>query len=87
MDFLKKVFDFLSSLFVRVGMISFLKEHMDLALQTVEQIANERSFAPFDEWKTEAFALLKSETNQVKDTWISILLDLAYEQYKANFTK
>jgi hypothetical protein len=87
MDFFKKLFDFLASLFVRVGMITFLKDHMELALQAVEQIAAEKSFAPFDEWKGEAFALLKSETNQVKDTWISILLDLAYEQYKANFTK
>jgi hypothetical protein len=82
-SFLTKVLKFIGSLFVRAGFDKFLKDHMELAIETVTRLAIEQNNAPLHEWKDKARELLKTEIKTLNDNWIELILGLAYETFKA----
>lgn len=76
-----KVVKILASFFFRAGLDGFLKKNIELANETITQLAIQQNGAPLHLWKQQAFELLKEQTNQLKDNWVQILLHLAYENF------
>lgn len=84
MGWFKKVLGFIFRTAVRPGLDIFLERYMELAKDIVVQVLDSNSDVPFHDIKNEAFRRLKEVTAQSKDTWISILVDLAYESLRAS---
>lgn len=83
MNWLKKVFSFIGKNLILPTLDSFLQRYLEVAKDTVLQLLVTNPGVPFHDIKNQAFARLKEVTAQGKDTWISILVDLAYETLRA----
>jgi hypothetical protein len=83
MGFLSKVFSFIKGLFTRPGLDRFLDQYLGVAKDVIQQLMDADPETNFHTIKQEAFHRLKAITGQLRDTWISIVLDLAYETLKA----
>jgi hypothetical protein len=84
MGWFKKVLSFVFKAVVRPGLDVFLERYMEIARDTVSNLVETSPSIPFHEIKNDAFKRLKEVTAQQKDTWISILVDLAYESLRAS---
>jgi hypothetical protein len=83
MNVFRRVLSFIYGRVVRPGLDGFLERYIELAKDTVIQVIRSNPNVPFHELKREVFQQLKIVTAQSKDTWISILVDLAYESLRA----
>jgi hypothetical protein len=83
MGWFKKVLSFVFKSVVRPGLDVFLERYMEIGKDIVLQVITSSPDVPFHEIKSEAFRRVKEVTAQQKDTWISILVDLAYEGLRA----
>lgn len=80
-----KIFDFIKGLVTRAGLSDFLKKYQALAIQVITELATVNSGQGFHEWRDDAYAkfaaLLKADKVEIKGTWITIILNLAYEVF------
>ncbi len=83
----KAIYNFLKGLFTRPGMQAFLQRYMDDAEKLIEDLATKHDNAGFYNWRDEAFELAKERYNEVRGTWITILLNFAYEAYLSRRAK
>lgn len=83
MNWLKKILSFIGGLFTRPGLDKFLDQYLMVAKDVIEDLIDYEPDKPFHEIKADAFGRLKAITGQVRDTWVSIVLDLAYETIKS----
>lgn len=83
MNWLKKVFSFIGRTVILPTLESFLQRYLELGKDVVLQLITTYPNVPFHTIKDQAFQRLKEVTGQQKDTWISILVDLAYESLRA----
>lgn len=83
---LKKVFGAGKDLYVRLGLGKFFDAHLPAALAIISRLATVNNNAEFKEWYQDAFEELKAVTKETKGTWIAILLNAAYEIFKAQNT-
>lgn len=79
---LKKVFGAAKTFYVRAGLGKFLDKYIPVALTILADLAQTNSNKAFHEWKDQAFLKLKEVAGDVADTWIVILLNMAYELSK-----
>lgn len=82
-NFFEKIFDFLKHLVTRPGLQQFLQKYEQQAVQLVTELASVHNNADFKVWYQEAFEKAQADFNETKGTWISILINLAYESFKA----
>lgn len=93
MSFWSSIGNFFKHLFttVRPGLEDFLKKHEEFALTEVDKLLTANDGKGLNDWKDEAFTLLKNEISKdeqdIKDNWISILLHFAYEEIKGRQAK
>jgi hypothetical protein len=84
----KKVVEVIRRLVTRPGMDDFIERWaQDAARELSWYIARHGLRGGLREWWDEGFLLIKSLTGQQKDTWVSILLLLAYDMFKAGQEK
>ena len=83
----KKLFDWLKKIFTRPGLQPFLAQYLALAVEVVTELAKVNNNAEFHAYRDVAFSKLKKLLGETKDTWIVILVHLAYEEYKARQPK
>lgn len=86
MNWFKKVLSVIFRFGVRPGLDIFLERYREIARDVVLQVLDSNKDVPFHEIKSEAFRRIKEVTAQSKDTWISILVDLAYESLRATLS-
>jgi len=84
---LKKVFGAAKTFYVRAGLGKFLDQYIPVALSVIASLQKVNDNKGFHEWKDQAFIELKKIAGNVADTWIVIVLNMAYELSKAEATK
>lgn len=87
MSLISKIFSFIKTLATRAGLDTFLKKYQATAIQVVEDLAIVHSGVGFHEWQSVAFekfkTLLEADKVEIKGTWMTIALNLAYEVFLA----
>lgn len=83
MSWFSKFISFLKGLVTRPGLDKFLSKYLPVATNLLLDLAKINSNAAFHVWKDKAFNELKAITGEVRDTWIAILLNIAFETLKA----
>jgi hypothetical protein len=83
----KAIWNFFKKLYTRPGMQAFLEKYIDDAVMLVGQLMTKHNNAEFKMWADEAFALAKERYGELRGTWITILINLAYENLKAGSGK
>ena len=83
MNFLRKVFSFLSAVRTRPGFDKFFSTWQGDAIAIVLNLSTVNSNAEFHQWKDEAYRQLKERTGELKGNWIALLIGLAFEELKA----
>lgn len=83
MNWFKKVVSFIFKTAVRPGLDRFLENYLEIGKDVVLQLITTYPNVQFHSIRNQAFQRLKEVTGQQKDTWISILVDLAYESLRA----
>jgi len=83
-DTVKKAFGFSKVWYVRLGLGKFFDAHIPTALAIITKLAQVNNNAEFKEWYQEAFDEFKAVTGETKGTWIAIVLNAAYELFKAS---
>lgn len=83
MNFLKKIFSFLSALRTRPGFDRFLSSWQDEAVKIILELSTVNSNSDFHEWKDQAFARLQERTRELRGNWIALVIGLAFEELKA----
>lgn len=87
-DWFKKVFLGIKFIYFRFGMDKFLSQYIEVAIEILVDLAKVNSNAAFHEWEQQAFQKLKDRIGKpVADTWIAILINLAWEVLKARQTQ
>lgn len=80
-NFFKKLFGKL-----RPGLNEFLQKYQKIALAEVTKLADVNSNKDFHEWKDQAWISINSELagdgKKIAGNWISILIHLAFEEFK-----
>lgn len=87
MSLLSRIFDFIKGLVTRPGLHTFLQKYQSEAVKLIEQLAHVNSGKGFNDWWDQAFsemkAMVTSDGKSISDNWVAIVLNLAFEVYKA----
>lgn len=83
MNWLKSLFSFFNKLRTRPGLEGFLSKWQGAAYSELMALSRINSNEDFHLWRNDAQARLKVLTGEVKDNWIAILLNFAFEEAKA----
>lgn len=83
----KAIWNFFKSLYTRPGMQQFLEKYIDDAVTLIADLMTKHNNAEFRMWADEAFRLAQTRFGELRGTWITILINLAYEQLKARQAK
>ena len=84
-NWLKRIFGGVKKFFVRTGLDKFLSQYIQVAMEVIAELALVHSNAEFHLWKDKAFERVRNEIGKpIAGTWIAILINLAYENFKAS---
>ena len=86
-NFFNKVFEAIKHLLTRPGMKTFLKEHLEQAIVTVEKLIEAKGglgAVTFHDLRDDIFAALKAMTGTDKDNWVAGLAFFAVEAIRAS---
>lgn len=81
--FVDKLWKFLKGLVTRPGLQTFLSEWLEFAVKEGELLMKQNNNAGLKQWEQQFFDAVKVKTGELKGTWITILINLAYEELKA----
>lgn len=83
MNIFAKIWNWLKKLKTRKGLDVFLKSWIDFAIVEARRLQEVNDNQDFHLWKDQLFESIRRRTGELKGTWISILIHLAYEQLKS----
>lgn len=87
MNWFKKIFGGFWNLF-RSGLEKFLAENIDEAIEILKEAWNQSGQPPrLKDFKDNVFVLFSAHFREEKGTWLSILIDLAWDALKKELTK
>lgn len=83
----KAIWNFFKKLYTRPGMQQFLEKYIDDAVMLIGELMQAHNNADFRLWADEAFKLAQQRYGELRGTWITILINLAYENLKSRQAK
>ncbi len=81
------IWDFIKGLLTRPGLHTFLKKYQTVVIHKLEELAEANSGQSFNDWWDSAFgeikAMVTADGANIRDNWIAIVMNLAWEVIKA----
>ena len=82
-NWIKGLFSVFSKLRTRPGLDAFINSWLSTAYSELSALSSINNNKDFHLWKDQAFARLKERTGELKDNWIALLVNLAFEELKS----